>query len=105
LFGFSLNPFTWFKKPDSAPAPPAVAPAVAATAPAATAPAAATGKTSLLGKLGSFFGASPETEATKAAAVAPPPPPAAAAVQPLPLEQVGGRKTRHRRRSPRRHRK
>jgi hypothetical protein len=87
---------TWGKNPDAASAP------VDATKP---------GKPSWLG---SFFGASPENEATKADAVAQPAADAKAAAAGIPPGppatalpgQGGGRKTRHRRRrSPRRHRK
>ncbi len=91
--------FSWlssFFGPKTATAPAPAPPAVDATA-AAAATASETGKKSW------FSGLFDKNDNSNPPP--PPPPPAAAAVQPLPLEQVGGRKTRHCRRSPHHHRK
>jgi hypothetical protein len=85
--------FSFFRKnPDAAPAVDATAAATAPVPGPAASPAVPEGNKGFLGFL---------NKNTDAAAVAKP-----VAVQPpLPPGQGGGRKTRHRRRSPRRHRK
>ena len=103
LFGFSLNPFTWGKNPE-----PTAEPAAAVDATAQ--PSQPAKKSSWFS---SFFGDNskpavaqntnpPATAAAPVGAVAVANP---AAVQSPASSMVGGRKTRHRRRSPRRHRK
>jgi hypothetical protein len=96
MFGF-LNPFNWFKKTDPAAVPAAGAPVPAAGAP--TVPESNKG----------FFN-KPPTDQTQLPPAAPQPPtqlpsPQTQPPPAVPVPQGGGRKTRHRRRSPRHHRK